>query len=224
MNEAENLKTFYCPSRQPKCSYKRDQRCTTAKVCLNPAGKEEGCEEATSPGRYEIFRGKSYIASFAKSSRDRKKRSVEDIKHWYLQYRGFVYEFGKPYGVQELDINDPNYKYGPGGTKKATWTMEGTSSCARGPVITVARCFEKLYDYDLLCNNCQDFYKTLFNLLEDNCSEMKDVKSPSSALDCDPYRSYISKMKCDTNPIMSSFWNLAIALCAWYGSFIHQLF
>ena len=144
-NEAENLKTFYCPSRQPKCSYKRDQRCTTAEVCLNPAGKEEGCEEATSPGRYEIFRGKSYIASFAKSSRDRKKRSVEDIKHWYLQYRGFVYEFGKPYGVQELDINDPNYKYGPGGTKKATWTMEGTSSCARGPVITVARCFEKLY-------------------------------------------------------------------------------
>ena len=96
VNEAENLKTFYCPSRQPKCSYKRDQRCTTAKVCLNPAGKEEGCEEATSPGRYEIFRGKSYIASFAKSSRDRKKRSVEDIKHWYLQYRGFVYEFGKP--------------------------------------------------------------------------------------------------------------------------------
>ena len=43
-------------------------------------------------------------------------RIFSKIRHWFVEYRGFVYEFGKA-GDQELDINNPNYKYGPGGEK-----------------------------------------------------------------------------------------------------------
>ena len=32
-------------------------------------------------------------------------------EHQFIQYRGFTYEFAPRYGVQILDVNDPDYKY-----------------------------------------------------------------------------------------------------------------
>ena len=102
-------KKFYCPTNG-QC-YDRALRCTSAGVCLNSDGNEAKCYESGS--MYDFYRKKSPLSS---GSSSRKKRSVEDSKHWFVECRGFVYEFGS-YGFQELDVNDPNYKYGPGGEK-----------------------------------------------------------------------------------------------------------
>jgi len=79
-----------------------------AKVCLDSNGKEANCYESVesnSPGTYKYFRKKSPLSVDI----------VGDVspKHWFVECRGFVYEFGVA-AYQELDINDPNYKCGPG--------------------------------------------------------------------------------------------------------------
>ena len=100
---------FYCPT-EDQC-FNRNLRCTSLKVCTNSNGNEAGCFESIDPGKYDYYKKKSPISSISSSSKS--KRSISDTKHWFVEYRGFVYEFGS-YGLQELDVNDPNYKYGPG--------------------------------------------------------------------------------------------------------------
>ena len=121
---------FYCP-KDRQC-YDRTLRCTTDRVCLDSNGKEAKCNESGSTGLYNYYKKKSLLSSISSSS---KKRSVEDYtKHWFVEYRGFGYEFGS-YGFQELDVNDPNYKYGPGGVKVVYENKEGSSSCTRDQIM-----------------------------------------------------------------------------------------
>ena len=163
-----NLK-FYCPT--DKLCEDRTLRCTPAKVCLEIDGNEAKCNPAGKNGgvdRYHFYKKKSNLRFF--SSR-RKKRQLEDLKHWFVEYRGFVYEFGKA-GYQELDVNDPKYKYGPGRVKVVDEKKIGSSSCTRDQVI---RFVEKWLDgnpnYDVLSNNCQDFAKALLAELGNNCPD-----------------------------------------------------
>ena len=105
-NERCGSNGFYCPTNG-KC-FDRTPRCTSASVCLDSRGKEAKCYESN--GKYKYFKKESPLPS---SSSSRKKRNVVSwLNHWFVEYRGFVYEFGAA-GFQELDINDPNYKYGP---------------------------------------------------------------------------------------------------------------
>ena len=159
-------KKFYCPGNR-QC-YDRTQRCTSAKVCLDSNNNEAKCYESGSAGMYNYYKKKSLLSSVSSSS---KKRSIQDGKHWLVEYRGFVYEFGS-YGLQELDVNDPNYKYGPGRVEVLSEDLQGTSSCTRDQIIRFnEKWLEANPNYDLFTNNCQDFAIKLLKELGKNCPE-----------------------------------------------------
>ena len=163
-NEKCGEKRFYCPTNG-KC-FDRELRCNSATVCLDSNGKEAKCYESSTAGMYEYYRKESPITS---GSSSRKKRSVSNLKHWFVEYRGFVYEFGKA-GFQQLDINDPNYKYGPGREKVLKEELKGTSRCTTKQVRGFSENWEKANPkYHLIANNCQDFVKALLQELESNC-------------------------------------------------------
>ena len=120
---------------------------------------KQNCHE-TGPGsgRYDFYRKKSPLKGLLKLA-----------DHWFVEYRGFVYEFGSA-GYQELDINDPNYKYGPGREKVTAEDLQGTSSCTRDEVTTfIDKWLELNPNYHLIANNCQDFAKAVINELRSNC-------------------------------------------------------
>ena len=166
--------TFYCPADD---KYKdRNKRCIKAKVCLETDGNETKCNPAGKNGgvdTYFFYRKKSNIRFLKVISSGRKKRAIEDYKHWFVEYRGFVYEFGKSYGFQELDVNDPNYKYGPGGEKVVDKeTIVGESSCSRDDVLRfVKKWLNVNRKYHYRNNNCQDFAKALVAELGNNCPD-----------------------------------------------------
>ena len=155
---------FYCLTKD-QC-FDRNLRCTSSKVCTNSNGNEAGCFESSDPGKYYYYKKKSPILS----SGSKRKRSISDTKHWFVEYRGFVYEFGGTYGLQELDVNDPNYKYGPGREKVSSEENMGSSSCTRDQVLAFnKRWLEANPKYRLFTNNCQDFSKQLLRELGRNC-------------------------------------------------------
>ena len=66
-------------------------------------------------------------------------------------------EFGL-YGLQELDVNDPNYKYGSGRVEVVSKDLQGTSSCSRDQIIRFnEKWLEANPNYKLFTNNCQDY-------------------------------------------------------------------
>ena len=150
-------KMFYCPHND-EC-FDRKLRCTSSMVCVDINNNEANCHE-TGPGsgRYDFYRKKSPLKGLLKLA-----------DHWFVEYRGFVYEFGSA-GYQELDINDPNYKYGPGREKVTAEDLQGTSSCTRDEVTTfIDKWLELNPNYHLIANNCQDFAKAVINELRSNC-------------------------------------------------------
>ena len=168
---------FYCPENG-EC-YDRTLRCTSARVCLDSNGNEAKCYGRGSS--YDFYRKKAKLKN---SSSSRKKRSVEDFKHWFVEYRGFVYEFG-PYGFQELDVNDPNYKYGPGREKVESEDLQGSSSCTRNQIIRFTdKWIEANPEYKRVANNCQDFAKALLGELRNNCSNRKRRNNESLKAQC----------------------------------------
>ncbi|XP_078349555.1 uncharacterized protein LOC144634478 [Oculina patagonica] len=157
---------FYCPT-ESQC-FNREFRCTASKVCLDFNGNEAKCFESNTPGMYVYYKKTTPLPSSGSSSK--RKRSVWDTaRHWFVEYRGFVYEFGT-YGFQELDINDPNYKYGPGREKVSSEEYTGSSRCTRQQVLTfVGKWLHANPEYRLFKNNCQHFAKRLLEELEMNC-------------------------------------------------------
>ena len=111
--------------------FRSESRCTGSNVCVDSSGNEANCFESSTPGMYNYFKKRSPLLS--KGSSSKKKRSL-DLTHWFVEYRGFVYEFGKSYGSHELDVNDPNYKYGPGREKVLSKKLVGSSRCTRDQV------------------------------------------------------------------------------------------
>ena len=162
---------FYCP-KNGQC-YDRNLRCTSAMVCLDldSKGNEAKCYPSGTSGMYNYYKKESKIRS---SSSSRKKRSIFSMtRHWFVQYRGFVYEFGEA-GYQELDMNDPNYKYGPGREKVFDEDLVGVSSCSRDQVTGfIKKWLEANPNYKTFANNCQDFAKALLRELGNNCPNRK---------------------------------------------------
>ena len=174
---------FYCPTTK-RC-LDRSLRCTGSNACVDPTGNEARCFESSTPGVYNYFKKTSPLSSSGSSSK--KKRSLS-LRHWFVEYRGFVYEFGRSYGSQELDVNDPNYKYGPGREKVLSEELVGSSRCTRDQVNSfVKRWLKANPKYNLLTNNCQHFVKRLLKELGMNCSnrgrrevdETESLKAPS---------------------------------------------
>ncbi|XP_031558405.1 uncharacterized protein LOC116294865 [Actinia tenebrosa] len=177
---------FYCPRKDNNYDcLDRGDRCTNKKVCVDfESDQENKCYEA-SAGRYYYYKKQSSLTS---SGSSKSKRLVEgwNFNHWFLEYRGFAYEFGT-YGAQELDVNDPNYKYGPGREKVVQEGRLGASSCTRDDVLRYCDAFLKANsDYEFWSNNCQHFFVFLEKLLRNDCSprtkrslddEMKSLKS-----------------------------------------------
>ena len=177
----------YCPTTN-QC-FDRSLRCTGSKVCVDSSGKEAKCFESSTPGMYKYFKKKAPLPSSGSSSE--RKRSVSlSPSHWFVEYRGFVYEFGLSYGTHELDVNDPNYKYGPGGEKVLSEELVGSSSCTRDQVNSfVKRWRDANPKYNLLSNNCQHFVKQLLKELGRNCSnrgrrEVDDTESLKAPSEC----------------------------------------
>ena len=124
---------------------------------------------------YNYYKKESRLKIFSSVS-SRKKRAVENLNHWFVQYRGFVYEYGDA-GYQELDINDPDYKYGPGGVKVVAETLKGTSCCTRNQILEfIEKWLEANPNFHLLANNCQDFAIALLRELKDNCLKRKEAE------------------------------------------------
>jgi len=133
---------------------------------LDSNGKEAKCFESGTARMYKYFKKE---APFSSSSSSRKKRDLFNFNHWFVEYRGFVYEFGS-YGFQELDINDPNYKYGPGREKVVDQEYMGTSRCTRDQLMRfINKWLEANPNYNVVANNCQDFAKAVLRELEKNC-------------------------------------------------------
>ena len=158
---------FYCLIN--KQCLNRELRCTASKVCVDVNGKEAKCFESSTPGLYYYYKKTSPLPSSGSSSK--KKRSIlEKVSHWFVEYRGFVYEFGATYGFHELDVNDPNYKYGPGGEKVLSEDQMGRSSCTRDQVLSfVDKWLQANPEYKFFTNNCQHFAKRLMEELSMNC-------------------------------------------------------
>lgn len=151
-----NNVNFYCPVDQ-RCK-PRVRRCTNATVCGSPAaGKDDGCFETSINGSYTVLEGHAKVGLLGF------KRTF--LEHRFIQYRGFTYEFGASYGLQILDINDPNYKYKEVGTlnKNGIRTV-GESYCTWQDATKVARMWENK-KYNLFTNNCKHFSDILKSFL-----------------------------------------------------------
>ena len=177
---------FYCPTK--KQCFDRSLRCTGSKVCVDSRGNEANCFKSSTPGTYKYYKKTAPLLSSGSSSK--KKRSLHPT-HWFVEYRGFVYEFGKSYGSHELDVNDPNYKYGPGREKVLSTLLVGSSRCTRDQVNSFVKKWLKANpNYNLLTNNCQHFVKRLLEELGRNCSNRgrreaevtESLKAPSECL------------------------------------------
>ena len=138
---------FYCPVDE-LCK-PRSQRCTRANVCNSPdTNTEDGCYETSLSELYNIQLGHAKLGFFGS-----KQYALE---HQFNVYRGFAYEFGKSYGVQILDIADPQYKYRNGMHLNSKGIeVVGSGYCTWEDATSFANGWDK--NYHLIKNNCQHF-------------------------------------------------------------------
>ena len=147
--------SFFCPV-DSECKA-RSLRCMTDSVCVNGLS-EENCYESDSS--YDIYIGRSSLIS--------KKKQLE-LNHQFVDYRGFTYEFGCGYGVQILDLNDPNYKYK---NKEVTYTQSGVSECTYDETLPFTKQWS--LKYNILTNNCQHFAREFSKYLKNaQCGSRK---------------------------------------------------
>ena len=153
-----NNTKFYCPV-DGICK-PRDQRCTLPSVCINTTTNiENGCHPNVS-GYYNILLGHAKLFG--------SKRNYS-FEHQFVEYRGFVYEFGKRYKVQILDTADPLYKYRNGmKLNRKGIEVVGISNCTWKEATKFADSWDK--NYRLCRNNCQDFAEALIAHLKGNCA------------------------------------------------------
>ena len=145
--------SFFCPV-DSECKL-RSLRCMRDSVCHKTIiglfhTNEENCYESDSS--YNIYIGRSSLIS--------KKRQYE-LNHQFVRYRGFTYEFGCGYGVQILDLNDPNYKYK---NKEVTYTLSGVSECTYNETLSFTKQWS--LKFNILTHNCQYFAREFSKYLQ----------------------------------------------------------
>ncbi|XP_070550856.1 uncharacterized protein [Ptychodera flava] len=165
---------FYCPYDSTHHCRPRSARCLleserTEQSCLNPrTHQEEGCRGNPETGVFEIYDGWTHLLSTAESV----SRSHHRLKHEFVTYRGFTYEYGQQ-GISILDTGDPYYKYK---TKKVTkFTKVGTSRCKMENFSNFFQQWERK-KYNIFTHNCQHFADALIHLIKDNCMTASTLK------------------------------------------------
>ncbi len=155
---------FYC-TVDHMCK-PRSQRCTGTDVCIDPqTGMEPECCEDSFAGKYLVKLGHADLGLFGS-----KKKIFDNLKpeHQFITFRGFTYEFGKSYGVQILDIIDPQYKYKNGQNLNNKGIEEVESSyCTWDDANKFANKWMSDTKYNLFTNNCQHFANAMQVFLTD---------------------------------------------------------
>ena len=90
---------YYCP--MDESCHPREEHCTLASNCIDRHEVENKCYKSEIKKAYTIYLGHAFPVAAGSSLSE----------HQFIQYRGFTYEFTPRYGVQILDVNDPDYKY-----------------------------------------------------------------------------------------------------------------
>ena len=109
-NQRCGNENFYCPmkSMKEKC-IDRKLRCTASTAFTSMRSRMK-CYKTSTADTYNYFKKTSPLPLTSWLFSKRKRRGSE-LKHWFVENRGFAYEFA-PTVFQELDVNDPKYKYG----------------------------------------------------------------------------------------------------------------
>ena len=143
---------FFCPV--DRLCKPRSKRCLPdSDICRSQPGVEENCRpHCCNQNSYQVLLGRTSLLS-------RKKR-LPELNHQLITYRGFTYEFGCDYGVQILDLNDPNYKYQ---NKTVKYTNKGASECRYNETLIFTNKWSS--KYRLFTNNCQHFARALSEYL-----------------------------------------------------------
>lgn len=156
-----------CSSSQYYCDIdrlckSRDGRCTSSPSCVYINGIETaGCNCDASGLRCLVTKGSHRLSS--------KKREIR-LEHDFIEYKGFVWEYGC-YGTRILDMNDPLFvSQRPTPLRKNTI---GKSSCSYSQALSFLEHTGNRYtsaDYSLVFNNCQDFAAAFSRWLLDDCT------------------------------------------------------
>ena len=168
-------RNYYCKlDNQCKPRY---ERCVGRGSCVDDNGVQDGCNCDEHYRFCDIYLVKTYLSS-SFSSRDKRQEnhcykyftSDRKIEHHFIEYKGFAWEFGWPYQLQILDVNDPNYKYNreKGLRSIKSRTFVGTSFCSYDAALFYALNFNKRYG--ICSNNCQHFAKGLQQWLLSGCT------------------------------------------------------
>lgn len=177
---------FYCPN--DNICKPREQRCIGAHICDNPRnGTEYQCDESSADaGKFKVLRGHSRLGRPKRSTFRMLLDSLNwELEHQFITFRGFTYEFGRGYGVQVLDILDPNYKYINGRSlNERGIEVVGESYCTYEDAMQFVREWRELRgEYSVFSNNCQHFADKLLERLtapNSHCNRARPSSSKSS--------------------------------------------
>lgn len=173
--------------KENRCTEKQSKDCKNTTIddnCLYVYNTPNSQKSGIKPGWFKFKKWRSPLSSslFSSSRKRRSKVDVEKREHEFIQYRGFAYEFANV-GHQQLDLNDPDYKYDPAKWKKDELYEidEGQSKCTyqevqlfianykmvRGAYVAGVWCY--LTGWDWLCdkvNNCQTYARLMQRFLQ----------------------------------------------------------
>jgi hypothetical protein len=148
---------FYCPS---------DKQCYDGYTRCNE-DKQSDCKDQNAGCLGETNRYYKIQLYTGPLSRQHLKSCWTDLKHHFIFYRGFVFEFGS-YSQQTLDVLDPKYKYKSQPNFNAH--NEGSSQCTLEQVDQHTKFWRQNHNkYDWLDNNCQHYTKSLLTWLSKDC-------------------------------------------------------
>lgn len=160
-----NVTEYTCPPTY-ECK-PREQRCTINDNCTYPDGDNKCLSHVFYEGAYAVRVG--YVPVM--------KTLLEKpfpLRHRFVQYRGFSYEYSPRYRVNILDVADPLYKYRFQSLVER-YRRVGYSHCSYEEVALFTE-FWNSRRYDLLFNNCIHFSNALIQfLIRDSCQRKRPM-------------------------------------------------
>ena len=172
-----NISQYYCDI-DGLCK-PRGERCTRFPSCVDFFGIETaGCNCDTS-GRCRVSIGMQSLFS--------KKRQLPRLEHDFIEYKGFVWEYGC-YGTRILDMNDPLFA-----SQRPTPLRRnflGKSSCSYDDALLFLEYTGNTYSresYSLRSNNCQDFAAAFSRWLLDDCTVRRRRTASDTPVDLGEY-------------------------------------
>ena len=140
--------------------------------------KRLGCNCDASGLRCHVTMGSHRLSS--------KKRDIR-LEHDFIEYKGFVWEYGC-YGTRILDMNDPLFpSQRPTPLRR---NIIGKSSCSYSDALLFLEHTGNTYTsakYSLVFNNCQDFAAAFSRWLLDDCTIRQKRATRDTPIDLTNY-------------------------------------